>query len=143
MRTLFTTAAAGIAVATLLVTGGAPSAFAAQDLAETRAGDSSTAMKASNALSMLSLSASATAGLAPMQVTLVATVSGTALTGNIAFKSGTLLIAIAAINKSTATVTISLPAAIHSLTAVYTAVAGDIVSPPTIVVIDNQTLACS
>ena len=142
MNTPSTTSAALFALAALMVAIGTRPAFGAQDVvAEVSAVEIPAGLKAT-AASTLSLSASVTTGLAPATVTLVATVGGTALTGDIAFKSGTVTLAVAAINKSTATATVKLPAAIHSLTAVYVRAAGDLVSPPIIVVVDNA-LVCS
>ena len=143
MRTFSTTPATLLAFAALMIAGSTPTAFGAQDVEDTGAIEIPAGHKATTAASTLSLSTSVSIGIAPTQVTLVATVSGTALKGDIAFKSGTAMLAAATITKNTATVTVTLPAAIHSLTAVYTTSAGDIVSPPAVVVVDNNALACS
>ena len=142
MKTHSMTIAKHFALAALMVAGGALPAFGAEDVAEAGAGLTLAGTKAASATSTISLAASVSFGVAPAQVTLVATIGGTALKGDIAFKAGTVTLAVAAINKTTATVTVKLPAAIHSLTAVYAAPGGDLVSPPTIVVVDNA-LACS
>ena len=142
MKTHSMMIATRFALAALMVAGHAQPAFGAEDVAETGAGLTLAGTKATAATSTISLAASASSGVAPAQVTLVATIGGTALKGDITFKSGAVTLAIAAINKTAATVTVKLPAAIHSLTAVYAAPAGDLVSPPTIVVVDNP-LACS
>ena len=141
--TLSRTTATLFAFAALMLTGGQSPAFAGEDVIEQGALKTSAGIKAATAASTLSLSTSVTVALAPAQVTHVATVGGTALKGDIAFKSGTVTLAIVAINKNTATATVELPAAIHWLTAVYTASAGEFVSPPAIVVVDNRALACS
>ena len=142
MKTPSTTSAALFALAALMVVIGTRPASGAQDVvAEASPVEILAGVKASAATSTLSLSASVTTGLAPATVTLVTTVGGTALTGDIVFKSGTVTLAVAAINKSTSTATVKLPASIHSLTAVYVRATGDLVSPPITVVVDNP-LVC-
>lgn len=135
--------AALFAFAALIAATGIRPALATPDDAEAPASEMATGVKATAAASTLILTTSVNAGVAPAQVTLVATVGGTALKGDIAFRSGATTVGVAAINKNTATVIVRLPAAIHSLTAIYVAAAGDVTSPPVVVVVDNNGLACS
>ena len=107
---------------------------------DTDAAEASVATKSATA-SALSLASSAGFVVLPAQVTLTATVVGTSLKGNIAFKSGGVTLGAAAINANVASITVMLSAAIHSLTAVFVATGGDVVSPPIRVVVDNA-LAC-
>jgi hypothetical protein len=89
----------------------------------------------------IALASSVTTGTAPIAVTLTATVTGTALSGNILFRDGTLSLGTAAISKSKATLTITLDAGIHRLSAAYTAATPEIASTVTHVIVDNA-LAC-
>ena len=107
---------------------------------DTAADDAAVATKAATA-SALSLASSASFVVLPTQVTLTATVVGTSLKGNIAFKSGGVTLGAALINANVASITVTLSAAIHSLTAVFVATGGDVVSSPIRVVVDNA-LAC-
>jgi hypothetical protein len=104
------------------------------------AGASEDALKAISTSSLTLTTSSAVIAL-PAQVSLTATVVGTALKGNVTFRSGTTDVGVAAINKNAATATVTLSPAIHSLTAVFTAADGMIVSAPVRVVVDNA-LTC-
>ena len=104
--------------------------------------ESSTDLKAISAGSTLTLTASTSRTVVPAALTLTATVGGTALKGNVVFKSGGSAIAVAPINKAAATVVVTLPAAIHSLTAVFSEGGGNVVSAPNVVVVDNP-LGCN
>ena len=102
--------------------------------------DAAVANKAATASTLL-LASSASFVVLPTQVTLTTTVAGTSLKGHIAFKSGGVTVGAAAINANVASITVTLSAAIHSLTAVFVATGGDVVSSPIRVIVDNA-LAC-
>jgi hypothetical protein len=89
----------------------------------------------------IALASSVATGTAPIAVTLTATVTGTALTGNMLFRDGTLTLGTAAISKSKATLTITLDSGIHRLSAAYTAATPEIASAVANVVVDNA-LVC-
>ena len=99
--------------------------------------DLGTAVKAAAATVSLKLTASTMIVAAPAAVTLTATISGGTLKGNVIFKAGSVVVGNAAITKSSAVLTTSLPVGIHSLTAVFAATGGDIVSAAESVIVDN------
>lgn len=99
------------------------------------------AVKAAAATVSLKLTASTMIVAAPATVTLTATISSGTLKGNVIFKSGPVVLGSVAITKSSAVLTTSLPVGIHSLTAVFAAAGGDIVSAAENVIVDNAA-AC-
>lgn len=105
-------------------------------------GDDEPRTKAATATAVLTLVSSSDVVAQPSKVTLTATVSGAGLKGNVTFKSAGNTLGTAVITKNAAVLTLLLPAAIHSLTAVFAAAGGDVVSAPVIVVVDNA-LSCS
>jgi len=85
----------------------------------------------------LALSVSPAAAVAPASVQLTAVVSGTSLSGSIAFNDGTSVIGTAPIKHSKAVLAATLDVGIHRITAAYTGGGKAIESPTVSVVVDN------